>query len=328
MACLSQINQFRCKAPSVTPLASNLILKPSISLPCMVEFSGQSIRKPYNSPRPVLCVRAVTDDDEWGPDNKKEGNGEGEGSAVGVAVAEEEKVPEALETDRLKKALVDSFYGTDRGLKATSETRAEIVELITQLEARNPNPAPTDALQLLNGKWILAYTSFAGLFPLLSRGTLPLVKVEEISQTIDSQNFTVQNSVQFAGPLATTSVSTNAKFEVRSPKRVQIKFDEGIIGTPQLTDSLVIPENVEFLGQKIDLTPFKGILNSVENAASNVARTISSQPPLKIPISNSNAQSWLLTTYLDEELRISRGDGGSVFVLIKEGSYLLASLST
>jgi hypothetical protein len=50
------------------------------------------------------------------------------------------------------------------------------------------------------------------------------VTVEEISQTIDSENLTVQNSVQFAGPLATTSISTNAKFEVRSPKRVQVLF--------------------------------------------------------------------------------------------------------
>jgi len=80
---------------------------------------------------------------------------------------------------------------------------------------------------------------------------------------------------------------------------------------------------VEFLGQKIDLTPFKGILTSVQDTASSVVKTISSRPPLKIPISNSNAQSWLLTTYLDQELRISRGDGGSVFVLIKEGSSLL-----
>ncbi|KAM7274417.1 hypothetical protein ACFE04_029081 [Oxalis oulophora] len=38
---------------------------------------------------------------------------------------------------------------------ASSETRAEIVELITQLEAENPTPAPTEALPLLNGKWIL-----------------------------------------------------------------------------------------------------------------------------------------------------------------------------
>lgn len=70
--------------------------------------------------------------------------------------------------------------------------------------------------------WFRRYTSFAGLFPLLSSGTLPLVKVEEISQTIDSEAFTVQNSVRFAGPLTTTSISTNAKFEVRSPKRVQV----------------------------------------------------------------------------------------------------------
>ncbi|WVY93971.1 hypothetical protein V8G54_033059 [Vigna mungo] len=103
----------------------------------------------------------------------------------------------------------------------------------------------------------------------------------------------------------------------------EFKFEEGIIGTPQLTDWLEIPENVEFLGQKIDLTPFKGIFTSVQDTASSVARTISSQPPLKIPISNSNAQSWLLTTYLDQELRISRADGGSIFVLIKEGSSLL-----
>jgi hypothetical protein len=87
----------------------------------------------------------------------------------------------------------------------------------------------------------------------------------------------------------------------------------------------VVPENVEFLGQKIDLTPFKGLINSVQDTASSVAKTISSQPPLKFSFSNSNAESWLLTTYLDEELRISRGDGGSVYVLIKEGSSLLTT---
>lgn len=103
----------------------------------------------------------------------------------------------------------------------------------------------------------------------------------------------------------------------------QLKFEEGVIGTPQLTDSLVIPEDVEFLGQKIDLAPFKGLLTSVQDTASSVAKSISSQPPFKFSISSSNAESWLLTTYLDQELRISRGDNGSVFVLIKEGSSLL-----
>ncbi|KAL6332849.1 hypothetical protein AAG906_015115 [Vitis piasezkii] len=321
MAGISQFNQIFCKTCAVAA--------PQLQSGAKLAFSGEfggvvgkAVRRvrvsagEVNRGRPVVLVRTALDD-EWGPEKVEP---EGEGSTV--AVVEEEK---SKEITSLKKALVDSFYGTDRGLKATSETRAEIVELITQLEAKNPTPAPTEALTLLNGKWILAYTSFAGLFPLLSRGTLPLVKVEEISQTIDSENFTVQNSVQFSGPLATTSISTNAKFEVRSPKRVQIKFQEGIIGTPQLTDSIELPENVEFLGQNIDLTPFKGLITSVQDTASSVAKTISSQPPLKFSIPNSNAESWLLTTYLDEDLRISRGDAGSIFVLIKEGSSLLVS---
>ncbi|KAK4858259.1 hypothetical protein QYF36_013455 [Acer negundo] len=320
MASISQLTQFPCRVLSPAPSHHQ---KSSILPLNSINFGQRITGKPYNSVhefnrvRPVFLTR-VAEGDEWGTEKQEEV----EGGAV--AVAEEEPPKEETEIDSLKKALVDSFYGTNRGLSATSETRAEIVELITQLEAKNPTPAPTEALTLLNGKWILAYTSFLGLYPLLSRGTFRLVTVEEISQTFDSESFTVQNSIQFAGPLATTSFSTNAKFEVRSPKRVQIKFEEGIIGTPQVTDAIVLPENVEFLGQKIDLTPFKGFVTSVQDTASSVAKTISSQPPLKFPISNSNAQSWLLTTYLDEDLRISRGDAGSVFVLIKEGSSLLA----
>ncbi|KAK2992209.1 hypothetical protein RJ640_005696 [Escallonia rubra] len=316
MAGVSPINQLLCKTIRVNPPQPRL--KPSAFTVGSVSFAtGKSAeRSKALRVRPVFRVRAVSED-EWGEEKPA-----AEGPVAGAGAEEEEKKP-VTETEELKKKLVGALYGTERGLKATSETRAEVVELITQLEAKNPTPAPTDALTLLNGKWILAYTSFVGLYPLLSR-TLPLVKVEEISQTIDSENFTVQNSVLFSGPLATTSFSTNAKFEVRSPKRVQIKFDEGIIGTPQLTDSIVLPENVEFLGQKIDLAPFKSLITSVQDTASSVAKTISSQPPLKFSLSSNKAESWLLTTYLDEELRISRGDAGSVFVLIKEGSSLLS----
>ena len=48
----------------------------------------------------------------------------------------------------LQAVLLDSFYGTDRGLTVTSEARAEISELITQLEAKNPTPAPTEVRTL------------------------------------------------------------------------------------------------------------------------------------------------------------------------------------
>ncbi|KAF6159143.1 hypothetical protein GIB67_032760 [Kingdonia uniflora] len=320
MATVSSFNHFTCKIVSLQhqPDARKpLSLTNSVRITSRKvthELSGFSNTK-LNQARPVFRVRS-TKDAEYTPVPEEVSGG-------GVATEVAEEAIEPSEIDTLKKVLIDSLYGTDRGLMASSDTRAEIIELVTQLEAKNPTPAPTEALTLLNGKWILAYTSFVGLFPLLTRGTLPLVKVEEISQTIDSENFTVQNSVQFTGPLATTSLSTNAKFEVRSPQRVQIKFEEGIIGTPQLIDSIELPEDVDFLGQKIDLTPFKGLITSLQATASSVVKSISNRPPLKFAITNDRAQSWLLTTYLDEDLRISRGDGGSVFVLIKDGSSLL-----
>jgi hypothetical protein len=68
----------------------------------------------------------------------------------------ESEEDEGEDVEDLKQQLIDSLYGTQRGLRASSDTRAEVVELITQLEARNPTPAPTEALTLLNGKWILA----------------------------------------------------------------------------------------------------------------------------------------------------------------------------
>ncbi|GKD34946.1 light-induced protein, chloroplastic-like protein [Tanacetum coccineum] len=93
------------------------------------------------------------------------------------AVADEvsEVEPVVTEIDVLKKQLVDSFYGTNRGLSATSETRAEVVELITQLEAKNPTAAPTEALPLLNGKWILA---------ILFSGSIPSLLVTALSFTV------------------------------------------------------------------------------------------------------------------------------------------------
>eukprot|EP00850_Spirogloea_muscicola_P016311 SM000131S26741 [mRNA] locus=s131:303463:304540:+ [translate_table: standard] len=225
--------------------------------------------------------------------------------------------------EELKQALIDSLYGTERGLKVSSETRGEVAELIAALEAANPTPAPTEDLALLGGKWLLAYTSFSELFPLLATGNLPFVTVGEISQTIDPYAQTVVNAVQFSGPVSTTSFSARASFELRSPKRVQIKFEEGVLGTPQLvSDSTELPSSTVVLGQSVDLRPFQSLLRPLQGVAEQLVRALSGLPPLRVPIGSASAESWLLTTYLDKDLRIARGDGGSVFVLVRAGSPL------
>lgn len=151
MAGISHLSQIFCQTCSLAAPQVQSGAKLPFFPANYVGMTGKAVRRvrvpagEVSRVRPVVLARTALDD-EWGPEKLE--------PAGTMAVVEEEEKPS--EIDRLKKALVDSFYGTDRGLKASSETRAEIVELITQLEAKNPTPAPTEALSLLNGKWILA----------------------------------------------------------------------------------------------------------------------------------------------------------------------------
>ena len=41
-------------------------------------------------------------------------------------------------------------------------------------------------------------------------------------------------------------------------------------------------------------------------------------PPLDFPIANREQKGWLEVTYLDKDMRLGRGNEGSVFVLTKD----------
>eukprot|EP00897_Mesotaenium_endlicherianum_P009814 jgi/Mesen1/8861/ME000053S08256 len=222
----------------------------------------------------------------------------------------------------LKRALLDTLYGTERGSKASSETRAEVLELVSQLESSNPTAAPTEDLTTLGGKWILVFTSFSELYPLLTLNNLPLVKVGEISQEINIATSRLVNTVSFSSPIASRTFSAAAEFEIRSDKRLQVKFTESVISQPTLVDDPSVPDSVDFFGQRLSLSPVEPLLRPLKDAAVSVVNFLSGQPPIKFDVGSRGAASWLLTTYLDEDLRISRGDGGGVFVLVKEGSPL------
>ncbi|KAK9908266.1 hypothetical protein WJX75_005120 [Coccomyxa subellipsoidea] len=232
---------------------------------------------------------------------------------------------EGADVPELKAQLLDSLFGTQRGLSASSEVRAEINELITQLEAKNPNPSLTEAEKVLDGQWKLVYTSNSELFGLLALSRLPFVSIGDITQKIEASTFTVENKVQLTVPFSRTSFSTTASFEVRSPKRLQVRFERGTVATPELLQDVELPSSVSVLGQPVDLTSLKEALMPAQNAAQDaiqqLARLVSQQPDLNFPITSDKAQAWLINTYLDEDTRITRGDGGSVFVLVKDVSF-------
>jgi len=102
----------------------------------------------------------------------------------------------------------------------------------------------------------------------------------------------------------------------------QVTFKEGAIQPPEIKSKVDLPENVDIFGQKLSLQPLQQSLVPLQGVVENISRVISGQPALKIPIPGERTSSWLLTTYLDQDLRISRGDGG-LFILAREGSPLL-----
>ncbi|KAL2348909.1 hypothetical protein Fmac_002909 [Flemingia macrophylla] len=258
------------------------------------------------------------DDDEWEEPGPSAAAGDGYidvGNGTPAAAAE-------YPVEGLKRALVDTVYGTELGIRAGSEVRAEVSELVTQLEAANPTLAPVEEPALLNGNWVLLYTASSELLPLLAAGRLPLLKVDKISQTIDTGSFTIINSTTLSSPFASLSFSASASFEVRSPSRIQVTFKEGSILPPEIKSKVDLPENIDIFGQKLSLLPLQQSLGPLQNVVENISRVISGQPTLKIPIPGERTSSWLLTTYLDRDLRISRGDGG-LFILAREGSPLL-----
>lgn len=103
---------------------------------------------------------------------------------------------------------------------------------------------------------------------------------------------------------------------------MQVQFKEGTLQPPEIKSSLNLPENVDVFGQKINLSAVQQSLNPLQEAVASISQAISGQPPLKVPIPGERSSSWLLITYLDKDIRISRGDGG-LFVLAREGSPLL-----
>lgn len=217
---------------------------------------------------------------------------------------------------------MDSVYGTRLGFTASPEERGEVLELVNQLEAFNPTNAPTDAVHLLDGNWILLYTAFSELLPLLAAGTTPLLKVDQISQQIFTRNLSIDNTITFSTPFATFTSTASANFEVRSPSRIQVQFKEGSFQPPKIKSSISLPESVDLFGQTINLSLVQQSLNPLQEVVANLAAVISGQAPLKVSFPGEQSSSWLLVTYLDKDLRISRGDGG-LFVLAKEGSPLL-----
>ncbi len=199
-----------------------------------------------------------------------------------------------------KTELLESIAGKNRGLLATETERQSILAAIAQLEDRNPTPRAVEALDLLEGDWRLLYTSSRGI---LGINQVPLLQLGQVYQCIRVAQAKVYNIAELVGlPFAESIVSVAATFKPVSERRVDVKFNRSIVGLQRLMDYQSPSQYIEQIesGKKFTAIDFN------LSGSFGVARS-----------ANRDQQGWLDITYLDADLRIGRGNEGSVFVLTK-----------
>jgi hypothetical protein len=190
-----------------------------------------------------------------------------------------------------KSALLEQIAGKNRGLLATKLDQAAILSAIAQLEDYNPTPNPIEAAELLDGNWRLLYTTSEEL---LGIDRFPFYNLGQIYQCIRVNDRKVYNIAEIAGiPYLEGLVSVMAQFEAVSQRRVQVQFNRAIFGLQKFIGYQTPQQYIDAIeaGQKFTAIDFK--------------------------IKPREQQGWLDITYLDEDMRIGRGNVGSVFVLTK-----------
>lgn len=193
-----------------------------------------------------------------------------------------------------KAELLDAVAASNRGINSDRSDRAVIQAAATVLEDRNPTANPLEATALLDGDWRLLYTTSREL---LNLDRIPLASLGPIYQSIRLAENRIYNIAEINGPpLLSGLVSVAARLEPVSTKRVDVRFERGVLG---LRQALGYQSPAQFI-QKLRSTPKFSLLQGFDFAI------------------NSDRQSgWLEVTYLDEDLRIGRGNQGSLFVLKK-----------
>jgi hypothetical protein len=191
-----------------------------------------------------------------------------------------------------KTQLLEAIAGKNRGLLVSDQDRVAILSAVEKLEDHNPHPHPLAEKNLLDGNWRLLYTSSRSI---LGLDRLPLIQLGQIYQYLDVAQSQVVNLAEIEGiPFLEGLVAVVASFKTVSPKRIEVKFERSIIGLQRL---LNYQSPLQFVQQVAIGKRFLPV-------------------DFNLP-SRSGSAAWLETTYLDNDLRISRGNEGNVFVLSK-----------
>jgi hypothetical protein len=193
-----------------------------------------------------------------------------------------------------KAELLDAVAGVNRGIDSRPSDRTAIAAAASVLEGRNPTPEPLTATDRLNGDWRLLYTTSQEL---LNIDRIPLASLGPIYQCIRLAENRIYNLAEINGPpLISGLVAVAATLEPVSTRRVNVGFERGVIGLRQALGYRSPAQFIEAMQSTAKFSLLQGI---------------------DFGINRNRSSGWLEVTYLDDDLRIGRGNQGSLFVLQK-----------
>ena len=193
-----------------------------------------------------------------------------------------------------KAELLDAVASANRGIDSSPGDRTAIQAAAATLEDRNPTPDPLQATARLDGDWLLLYTTSQEL---LNIDRIPLASLGPIYQSIRLAENRVYNIAEVNGPpLLSGIVAVAARLEPVSTRRVNVRFERGVFG---LRQALGYQSPAQFIAA-MQTTPKFPLWQGFD-----------------FGINSDRSSGWLEVTYLDDDLRIGRGNQGSLFVLRK-----------
>ncbi len=193
-----------------------------------------------------------------------------------------------------KARLLAAIADKNRGILATDLDQQAILAAITELESSNPHPRPlVTAIDLLAGNWRLLYTSSQSL---LGIDRFPLVQLGTIYQCIRPTTQAIYNIAEVNSliPGLNGLVTIVATFTPTDDRRVNVEFKRSVISLQGL----------------IGYSDPDRLITAIESGQKFTAIDLKIDRQGKQP-------AWIEVTYLDENLRIGRGNEGNVFVLTK-----------
>lgn len=211
--------------------------------------------------------------------------------------------------------LLRTISNTGNGKNADIETQARVLSMVRQLETETP-PSPTllsnidEAKSLLDGDWYLQYTAPSEIEGVNLDYKWVAMDASEGDNNIETRQFNTAGSVSGGGiPVDASNTVAVQSFDIDNLRvKNVITTGLGIVtvgGTYSQSPSSPLRAVVAFDTAKIDLT----IGPTVD---------ISFLFDIRAAIKGSRNAGWLETTYISNDMRIGRGNKGSMFILTRD----------